>query len=383
MSIYKPTKSRYFQYDFQWKGRRLHGSTGVETRRSAEAVERRIRQEAAEGRFDPGSQMTLDQAAGRWWAELGKYLRTARDVERRLGVVLRLIGKDRDIRDITTAKISAAIERRRGETFTKSKAEDAKRYPIANATVNLELITDLRRILRRARKTWEVKNLPEIDWDELRLPEPEPEVRFYTVAQQTAWLADCDATARFALQLLLTYGLRLGELFFPPAAFNPGEPDEPDTEAQPGVTINKRKNKPHYVPLRTDDGRQVAARAGRAIAAGLPSIWFEEGPKGELVSVTYYGMQARLRSAATRAGIKLPRVIHGARHHAVTVTVSKGKNLLLGKQLVGHASIHSTMRYAHALTADLRAVLAAESRNSPEPVEGAPDFVVQKQRRKR
>ena len=311
------------------------------------------------------------------------HLGTAVDVERRLETVLRLVGKNIDIRDISTAAISAAIERRRGETFAKSSAEDAKRYPISNATVNLELITDLRRILRRARKTWQVKGLQEIDWDSLRLPEPDPEVRFYSAAQRTAWLGECDATASFALQLLLTYGLRLGELFFPPQGFDPGEPGPDGEEAQAGVVINKRKNKPHYVPLRADDARQVAARVGRALAADLPSIWFEENEAGDLIPVTYYGMQARLRSAAGRAGIKLPRVIHGARHHAVTVMVSKGKNLLLGKQLAGHSSIQSTMRYAHALTDDLRAVLATESRNSPEPVEGDQEFVVPKQRRRR
>ena len=378
MSVYRPTKSRYFQYDFVWKGRRFHGSTGVETRRSAETVERRIRQEVSEGRFDPQAAMTLDDAAGRWWAERGQDLGTATDVERRLGTVLRLIGKNTRLVDITTSQIAGAMERRRGETYAKSKAKDAKRYAVANATVNLEFITDLRRILRRARTVWEVKGLHEIDWTALRLPEPDPEVRYYTAAQQEAWLGECDPTARFALQLLLTYALRLGELFFPPGAFDPGEGDAP----LPRVTINKRKNKPHLLPLRDDDGRQVAARVGRALAADLPSIWFEESDRGELEPVTYYGMQARLRSAAKRAGIKLPRVIHGARHHAVTAAVTRGKNLKLGQQLAGHANIASTMRYAHALEDDLRALLAGESRNSPEPTEGVPEFVVQKQRRR-
>ncbi len=38
MSVYKPARSRFWQYDFVQNGRRFHGSTGQETRRAAEAV---------------------------------------------------------------------------------------------------------------------------------------------------------------------------------------------------------------------------------------------------------------------------------------------------------------------------------------------------------
>lgn len=58
MSVYKPAKSRFWQYDFQHKGRRFHGSTGVEGKRDAEAVERRIRIQAAKGELDDASRMT-------------------------------------------------------------------------------------------------------------------------------------------------------------------------------------------------------------------------------------------------------------------------------------------------------------------------------------
>ncbi len=48
-----------------------------------------------------------------------------------------------------------------------------------------------------------------------------------------------------------------------------------------------------------------------------------------LEPMTYYGLQTRIRSAAKRAGIKLSRVIHGARHHAGTVMLGKTGNLKL------------------------------------------------------
>jgi hypothetical protein len=58
MTVYLPKNSRYWAYDFQLKGRRYHGSTGVETKRKAEEVERRIRGQAATGELDNGSDMT-------------------------------------------------------------------------------------------------------------------------------------------------------------------------------------------------------------------------------------------------------------------------------------------------------------------------------------
>lgn len=378
MSVYKPAKSRYWAYDFQYKGRRFHGSTGVEGKRAAEAVERRIRLQAATGAMDEGADMTFDMAAGKWWTEIGQHRSSAYQLEHRLAIAVRLIGPNTRIVDITTKVLSTAIEKRRGESFVRGKDEPgkkAKRYTLANATVNADVARPVRRVLNRARKVWEVKNLPEIDWQSLTLKEPETEIRLYSDAQQSAWLEQCDETARFALRLLLTYGLRFGELFFPPDAF------APDTPGGPSLAVNKRKRGALYLPLRDDDARMIAARVGRARAAGLPSIWFEIAPGQKLAPVTYLGMKARLRSAARRAGLNMPRLVHGIRHHVGTSNLAATGDLRMTQSLLGHSDIKSTLIYAHALDNGLRAAL--NSRNSP----GAPDpdaeFLVPKQRRRR
>lgn len=364
MSVYKPAKSRFYQYDFRYKGKRYTGSTGVETVRKAEEVERKIRGDAALGLYDDQAGMTLDQGAGQWWSEVGKHLRTAKDMERRLETLLRLLGKDTRLVDINTRKVSVAIEKRRGETYQKAPdkpGKPAKRYPVANATVNADIISPLRRILRRAETVWEVKPIGKIDWKALCLPEPEPEIRLYTADQRAAWIGQCDPVAGKMLEYLLRYGLRLNELFFPPTAYLPA-----DEFAGPRLAINKRKRGVMLLPLREEDARDVAARVGRAVATELETIWFEEkvlpacGKRPEKITLeplTYYGFQARLRSAAKRAGIHMARVIHGARHHAGTVMLGKTGNLKLTQQLLGHADIKSTLRYAHALEGDLRAAL--------------------------
>lgn len=382
MSVYKPAKSRFWHYDFQAKGRRFHGSTGVETRRKAEAVERALRGRVALGESLEDTP-TLHEAASKWWLEVGQHLATADTAARRIEIVLRLIGKATPLTEISTKVVNRAIEKRRAETFTKAPdkpGKPARRYPVANATVNADIIITLSRILNRARKTWEVKGLPEIDWRSLRLEEPPPKVQWYTRPQREAWLAQCDPTAAEALQILLTYGLRFSELFFPPEAFDPGLGIGDDGEDLPMLILQKRKAKnPKVIELRADDARRIAARAGRARAAGLPSIWFEQeapapalakvtrGRHGDpaqprLIPVTYYGLQARLNSAARRAGIDGGRLIHGARHHAGTESLRRSKNLKLTQALLGHKDIKSTLRYAHALQGDLRQLVESESR---------------------
>jgi integrase len=79
-------------------------------------------------------------------------------------------------------------------------------------------------------------------------------------------------------------------------------------------------------------------------------------------------MAARLRSAARRAGLgALPRLIHGARHHAGTDFLRSSKNLKLTQRLLGHKDIQSTMRYAHALDDDLIAALEARDAAAEAP----------------
>lgn len=388
MSVYKPAKSKYWHYDFQYKGRRFHGSTACEARRKAEDAERKIREAAALG-IDPTGGLTLHEAASKWWLEVGKDRSGADKIWRRIEQLLRLMGKTIRLHEITTKKVSAAIEVRRLETWTRQAdrpasagepAFKAKRYPLANATVNADVIDTLRPILLRAAKVWEEPGLRPINWAALRLEEPQEIVQHYTAAQEAAWLGQCDAASRLPLEILLTYGLRFGELFFHPDRFDPfGDPDGPR------LVIKRRRKKggDHVVLLRADHGRQIAARAGMAKAKDLDTVWFERGPGGQLVALTYHGLHARLSSAAKRAGLgDLPRVIHGARHHTGTWVLRETGNLKTAQKILGHQDIKSTMRYAHVLEKELRDLVEGKSRNSPGPPEADSQFVVPIQARR-
>lgn len=391
MSVYKPAKSRFYAYDFQFKGRRFHGSTGMETLRKAEAFERKERERVALGLPAASDRLTLDVAAGRWWQEVGQHRASARILHHRLAIAVRLIGPQTPLEEVDTKTIARAIERRRGETYTRGfdvprkpcgaiakrgAVVKAERYTLSNDTVNSDIIKRIRPILNRAENVWQVKGLQKIDWKTLALPEAETDIRHFSDPYQQAWADACGPTERFALELLLAYGLRFGELFFKPSAYLPDTPDGPS------VAINKRKGgKPMLMPLRLVDARQIAARAGIAQAADLDTIWIERDEKGDLVTVSYSAMQSRLRKAAEGAGVDHSRLIHSIRHHVGTDFLARTGDLAATQDLLGHADIKSTLVYAHALKAGVRA--AINSRNSPGAENPEAEFSPPKQPRKK
>ncbi|MGI4818681.1 MAG: tyrosine-type recombinase/integrase [Janthinobacterium lividum] len=372
MSVYKPEKSAYWHYDFQFKGERFHGSTGTTTRRKAEAFERRIREEVADGSHGAVARLTLDAAALRWWQERGISRGDAVDVERRLERLVKLIGPTTPLVAIDQARVARAIETRKKQGMRRSNAKDAKVYYPSDATVNRDIIETLRPILKRARTHWSSgpHGLPDIDWRELRLSEPRPLSRMYTRQEARAWIKACPDNLGLAVDMLLTYGLRFGELFFPLDAVQLG--DEPTLTLQKG----RKRDVILHLPLLRNHADALAERVALARSFKLEHIWFTQitrtSTKGHqetvLEALDPHQVEYRISKAADAAGIEGGRRIHGARHHAGSAILKSTANLKSVQSLLGHASIHSSQRYAHILTGEIRQALEDQnSRNSPEP----------------
>lgn len=369
MGVYRPKRSPYWHYDFQLKGRRFHGSTGVDSKRAAEGIEREVRRKAATGELDDASMMTLDAAAGRWWIERGSGLKGGDRLEARIERVITLLGPATPISHITTEAVSRAIERRRGQAITKSKAKDARKYLPSNSTVNRDMIDTLRPILNRARKAWGAK-LPEIDWQALRMKEPKPKPKELAGDDLGRVLAEVRPHWHDLIMFASRYGCRLSELFF--------SLDDLDVADLENARLKLRERKgddDHTIPLLPDDAAMLAARLGRARAASLETVWYREkrlkGPGGKvrLLALTANGAAIAMRRAMVRSGLKATkgmRGMHDLRHHSGMQILRQTGNLRLAQRLLGHADIKSTMVYAHAIEADVKAGLAGLSRNSPE-----------------
>lgn len=368
MSVYKRDDSPYWHYDFQIKRRRFHGSTGVETKRAAEAVERRLREKAAKGELDDAARMPLDVAAARWWDEHGSTLKGGDRLEARLERAVLAVGAETPIGDITSDVMARAIQKRRKTAFARSAAKGAAAYTPSPSTVNRDMIDTLRPILIRARKVWGAQ-LPEIDWRALRMKEPKPRPKEFEPGQIDLVLAQVQPHWHDLVRFALRYGCRLSELFFGLDALDVDDP----TRAR--VRLRDRKGgDDHVIPLLPDDARMLAARLGRARDASLDTVWFRElkplkfGPP-RIRALKPGGAAIAMRRAMTRSGLREAKGMRGAhdfRHHAGMTALRATGNLRAAQRLLGHADIKSTMVYAHALEDDVRATLEAVSRDSPE-----------------
>lgn len=373
MGVYRPRRkdpktgeireTAYFHFDFTIGGRRFFGSTGQETRRAAEAFERRKRQEVADGTINenPAADLTLDQAANLYWEDVGQHRRSADGIAREIDVILEMIGKKKRIGVLRTADVQALITKRRAGDATRVSASPSP------ATINRTLET-LRAVLRHVEEVYE-SPLPKIAWRRMMLAEPKPPERTYSAAELQAWSAQLGPLERFFLIMLATYGPRFGELFMPPESIDITDPLRPfmklgkyegrqDRDVRKDGTLLE-------VTLLPEDARILAALADRARAAKSNIIWVEETETG-FRPVRYYTMRKRLQEAAKRAGVKPGRLIHSLRHHAATALVSQTNDITLARKLLGHSSITTTQRYAHASEANLMGALAKLSVIRPE-----------------
>lgn len=364
MSVYKPKKGRFWWYDFQYKGERYTGSTGATTRSKAERVEASQRVKVASGEVKKAPKVipTLSQAATIWWeTKIDKA--SADQMLARVTLAVELVGKSKPVNEVAFGDIQRAIQKRRA-MFTPSKR------PPSNATVNRDLIATLRPTIKLARKMLndgkDPVHFPEIDWGELALAEPKPKPKGLSGAEVESLLDVVPDNLREFVRFMRRYGPRISEMFF--------KPEDVDVEGR-RVTLRDRKGgDDHVVPIMVEDAAMLAARISRAKAAGLETVWYREvvDPKTKAVSLvarTPRGVGKALSEAVTEAGLRASKGARGShvlRHTAGTDMLRATGNVRLAQKLLGHASLQSTLVYAHALEDDLRAALDAMSRPAPE-----------------
>lgn len=365
MSVY-PKKRKggatVYVYDFVQQGARFLSPTSYPTRKLAEIAERARRQKIAEGREDVRDDITLDEAAGLWWRDVGMHHRTAKDIERRIGTLLDDIGRTKKIVDIKTATVNEVVQKRR-KVLVHGK-------PIKGATINRDVIETLRPILRYAAMIHELR-LPTIDWKALTFKEADPLVREYQQHERDAWAARLAPPLRVMLYFLLKYGMRFGELFFPLDAVGYDAAGEPVLQlgaykGRDGWRPSRKDGSFLRLPITHEEAELLLALVDQARAAGAETIWLEPGPGGRLLEIRYSQAIKRIRRAGHAAGIAPGRIVHGTRHHAGTAILRATDNLSLAKELLGHKKITTTQIYAHVTASDLKKGLDRVSRQIPD-----------------
>lgn len=363
MSVYKPKGSKHWHYDFWAKGQRFCGSTNCTNKRAAQTFESRLRTKRAElgdsailqQHSTPAPEMTLDVAIERWWFDKGERLDTATDRERQLKLWIQLLGQHRRLSTIRDADIATAVRKRRAMPHRKKLPSDP--------TIN-RFIAALRAVWRHLDS--DDHPLPRIKWgkwiseETVEHPPEISERQIKQLYQAARARAKPERTKRKSrrpadwVELMLIcyerYGLRAGEIYFPPSALDP-------EEATIFIPKSRRKREETLVvALVPEHAALLAARKSRAESAGLPHLWYDE-VGGKLVPVTRHRGDYQLRQALKSAG--LGTKIHRLRHHVGTELLrASGGNLKLVKEQLGHASIQSTQRYARVSEQDRRDAIA-------------------------
>ncbi len=357
MSVYKPQKSPYWHYDFVWKGRRFHGSTGAKSKRDALRAEEIERAKARNG-GNARPPITLDEASGLYQDKV-EDLPSWPDAERTIKVLIAELGGDRLLSDITQRDLLALVAKRRNGR--------------ANASVNRE-IEVWRAVWRWAAKArYDAGEMP--DWGALFLKVPSKAPRELSATEETALFdeirSDLFDFCAFALKTgwrkSEVLGLRWSDLDLGARSAS--------TKIKGGDVVRRPltqdmlviiANQPRVTPF------VFTYKAARTKPAFTDKLGRKHPArkKGDRYPMTETVIRRPWAAALEAAGVEGFR-FHDLRHTRGTRILRATGNLKAAQRALAHKSIKTTLRYAHATDDDVRQALdASESRTIPEPGTG-------------
>jgi integrase len=337
MSVYRIARSPYWQFDFQWRGHRFHGSTKATNRREAERVETAEREKAKRHVAQVEAARTslrLQDVATRYWAEVGEHHSGSQNTWRQLGLLIEHFGKDKLLTEITDADAARLVAWRRGHP---GKRPGALLSPFA---VN-DITEQFKKLFTRA-KVWGARFEREPKWRQHWMKEPQERVRELVGDEaERIEAATRDDYAPF-FHFAQAAGLRLRECLL--------RWSEVDWEAR---QIRKRGKGDKLVtrPI-TSDIRAILwplrGHHSEFVFTFVAARDRDGRTRGKRYPITYNGVKSHWRYLRKRAGVVDFR-FHDFRHDFGTKLLRETGNLKLVQRAMNHAKISTTMRYAHVL----------------------------------
>jgi integrase len=348
--IYKPAKSPYFHFDFQFRGTRHHGSTGCTSKREAEGFERRYRHDLA----NPAASLhpiTIDEAAG-LYAERARPLPSWPTAEYILAALVKGLRKQTQLAAITQRDLQNHFAKRRGNHRS-------------NASINREI--DVARAVWRTaeRAKYAIGQMP--DWKTLYLRVPAAPPVELSAEQEEKVFAAIAEDARDVVRFALISGWRRAEVI----GLRWSDVDLTQAEARTrikGGDVVVRPLNSALVALIANQpkaGPFVFTYVCRTARRGVGKKPGRQ--KGARYPFTATALRTRwdeARAAASLEGFRF----HDLRHTAATRILRATQNLATTAKVLSHRNLKTTLRYAHVLDDDIRrAQDAAMSRTIPEP----------------
>lgn len=351
MTVYKPKGKPHYHYDFQFRGRRYYGSTGCETKRAAEAFERRERQSAAlpDLKRPP---ITLDQACS-LYQDHAQLLPSWSTIKYMLAELIGGLGGPKLLSEITQRELQIFFAGRR----------DGR----SSASVNRE-IENARSVWRRAKDTkYDIGEMP--DWKQLRLKVPAKPPRELELLEEDKLMLAMRNDVADAVDFLLKSGWRRGEVL----GLCWSDVSIPRKVAVTRIKGGDIVTRPLTTALVEIIARQPQCKdeAGELIPFVFTYICQKSRGarrKGRRYPLTPTALRKPFHQARTAAGVDNFR-IHDLRHTRGTRIVRATGSLAAAKEALKHKRIETTLRYAHVLDEDVRNALeASESRHSPDRI---------------
>lgn len=361
MSVYKRPGRDTYEYDFWHRNHRFCGDTREASKRAAVAFENAKKDEAklsvaAEEASKAAIETprTWDAAATRYWIEVGQHHKNHKTTFACLAWLTEAIGGKTPLEAIDTNRIALLIARRRAQVRRVGKLENRTKL-VGPATVNRTMIEPLRKVLLRAREVWD-SPVAKVRWSKLMLEEPSERVREASKGEEAKIMAKLERGYENAVRFAFINGCRRMEI----VGLKKTDVDFFSRQ----FTVNGKGGKSRTIPmndatyallwdLRNDPTEYVFTYAAARNDAR------KKLKKGVRYAITDAGLRSAMRRKTAAAGVENFR-FHDTRHTAATRVLRKS-NIKVVKNLLGHSSIETTDKYAHAMKEDVRAALNAAS----------------------
>lgn len=366
MPLHRRPRSPHWHYDFTVQGHRFRGSTQTPDRRTAEAVEAKLRADAILGGLTGQKpRFQLDHAFGKYLIEHAAHLpaRSRKTIEGQLATLLDGLGKDHWLDHDVSGRLSDYVARRRGQKIRrpgKAVRVNPDRL-VSPATVNHEVAL-LKTVYRMAdlRWGWAVRHP---DWKAFRLPQKDGRARHLRHDEALRVMAELDKPRsrhiRGIVEMALLTGLRLGQVI----RLDWSQVDLAGGTMAFLVKSRKHKDGKRIVLPVSQDLRVLLANQGPREAG---PVWLRKGRWP--VKDIKWGYNAAVR----RAGVT-DFTFHDLRHTYATWQRQRRVPLEVLRRLLGHADIRTTQRYAHVGDAEVIAAAEAASEAAPWRAAEAPD----------
>lgn len=342
MSVFRNDKSPYWQARFRINGKRFQPTSKIPVSRPEreaikwEAEQIKLAEQATHIDTPEGlADLTFAQAAQRWYDEVVLVEWTNAHNKKTIVTELAWLCDHIGARLLRNINAGVILELRTKRSAMSVRGEDG-RGTVSNATVNRTL-APVFCILNRAREEWHVPGLVAIKRKSVRLKEknenprwvrPEEEAMLRTAFADKPHYDRCMRFARAT-------GVRLSECLIRWSDIHGNS-----------FTSTGKGGKTREVYL-SAEARGII-EACRAECADLEHV-FTTVYNGQRIAITATAINHHWTKAKAQGKIPSDLRWHDLRHDFATQLLREGTDLRTVQNLLGHAKITTTIKYAHAM----------------------------------